>query len=241
MRIRQITNPKDAAIAAFGALQERTYADPDLLIPPEVLPHLLARQSGARRNLMLVAEEGGGQVVGGTIFHYLGDANSGFSSFLAVAPEVRGQGLARRLHEARLLLLDQAAGARAPVPGIFIDVVAPERLSPDELTRERAMGLDPADRRRIFQRMGFRRVDVAYFQPAEGSGGEAVTSMDLLFCPREAGTDWVSADLVAETMRSYWKDWLGKAAADRNAAELRCRCGGERVALKPTTGAVSPT
>ncbi|MDF2627324.1 MAG: hypothetical protein K0R39_1155 [Symbiobacteriaceae bacterium] len=237
MRIRQITNPSDPAIAAFGALQERTYADPDLLIPPEVFPELLSRQSGERRNLMLVAEDDdAGQVIGGTLFHYLGAANSGFSSFLAVAPEVREQGVATRLHAARFALLDLAAGERAPVPGLFIDVVAPERLAPGEVEAERAAGLDPADRRRIFQRMGFRKVDVAYFQPAEGSeGGEAITTMDLLFCPRDPGATEVSTALVVETMRAYWKDWLGKSAANRNAAELARRCGGERVALRPAS------
>ncbi|HWI65875.1 MAG TPA: GNAT family N-acetyltransferase, partial [Symbiobacteriaceae bacterium] len=167
MQIRQITDPGDPAIKAFGELQERTYADPDLLIPPDVLPYMLARQSGARRNFMLVAEDGQGQVVGGTVFHYLGGAaRSGFSSYLAVAPAVRGQGLAKRLHQERFAVLDAAAGAE--IPGLFIDVVAPERLSPEDTVRERAVGLDPADRRRIFQRMGFRRVNVDYYQPPEG-------------------------------------------------------------------------
>jgi GNAT superfamily N-acetyltransferase len=234
VRIRQITAPDDPGIAAFGAIQERSYGDPEMLIPPEVFPRLLARQSGERRNLMLVAEDDAGQVIGGTLFHYLGAANCGFSSFLAVAPEVRGQGVARRLHAARFALLDDAAGERAPVPGLFIDVVAPERLTPAEVERERAVGIDPVDRRRIFQRMGFRKVDVAYFQPGEGSyGGEPVTTMDLLFCPRDPAADWVERDLVVETMRAYWKDWLGKAAADRDAAELARRCGGERVGLLP--------
>lgn len=229
--IRRVTDPRDPAIRSFGALQERVYADPDLLIPPEVLPHLLLPRKGRRQNFMLLAEAGD-QVVGGTIFHYLGDAHSGFSSFLAVAPEARGHGLARRLHTERFALLDQAAGAAGPVPGIFIDVVAPERLSPEALAAERAVGLDPADRRRIFHRMGFRKVDVAYYQPEEGSGGEPVTTMDLLFCPR-AEAEWVSSDLVANTMRAYWTDWLGRVTAEKHAAELRRRCGGERVRLLP--------
>jgi GNAT superfamily N-acetyltransferase len=229
--IRQVTDPRDPAIRAFGALQERVYADPDLLIPPEVLPHLLARQSGKRRNLMLLVEADG-QVVGGTVFHYLAEANAGFSSFLAVDPDMRGQGIARRLHAARFALLDEAAGAKAPVPGLFIDVVAPERLSAAELEQEHAAGLDPTDRRRIFHRMGFRKVDVAYYQPEEGSVGEAVTTMDLLFCPREPA-EWVSSDLVAATMRAYWTDWLGRPVAERHAAELRRRCGGDRVRLLP--------
>jgi GNAT superfamily N-acetyltransferase len=231
IKVRTVRDPADPAIAGFGHLQERTYADPEMLIPPQVLPRMLATQSPQRHNLMLVAEEGA-EVVGGAVFHYFPGPNTGFSSYMAVAPEGRGQGLARRLHEARFALLDAEAGERAPVAGLFIDVVAPERLTPAELEQERAVGSDPVARRQIFHRLGFRRVDVAYEQPAEGSGGDAVTNMDLLYCPRTPA-DAIPAKLAAETMRAYWTGWLGRAAANRNADELRRRCGSELVALKP--------
>lgn len=231
VRIRAITSPDDPAIQAFGRLQERVYADPDMLIPPEIFPVMLTRQGTERRNLMLVAEAGG-EVVGGALFHYISRVNTGFSSFLAVAPEARGLGLARQLHQARFAALDEAAGARAPVHGVFIDVVAPERLIAEEVERERAVGMDPAERRQIFHRLGFRKVDVAYEQPAEGSGGEAVTNMDLLYCPRQEA-DTVATDLVVGTMQAYWTPWLGRAAANSNAAKLRRRCGGEVVRLRP--------
>lgn len=231
IRIRPITDPGDPAIAAFGRLQERTFADPELLIPPQALPRLLLRQTAERRNFLLVAEAGG-TVVGGTVFHYFPGPNSGFSSFMAVAPELRGQGLARRLHGARLALLDAEAGERAPVCGLFIDVVAPERLTPAEMERERAVGADPVARRRIFHRLGFRRVDVAYYQPPDGPGAAPVTTLDLLYCPRTEA-DAVATDLVVATLHAYWAPWLGRPAADRHAAELRRRCGGDQVPLRP--------
>lgn len=225
--IRRVSDPGDPALAAFGRLQERTFADPELLIPPEVLPGMLASRSAERRNYMLVAELGS-EVVGGAVFHGFPRVNSGFSSFLAVAPEVRGQGIARRLHEARFALLDSEAGR--PVAGIFIDVLAPERMSPAEVAAERGVGADPVLRRQIFARLGFRRVDVAYYQPPDGPGAEPITTMDLLFCPRVAA-DWVATDLVVGTMYAYWTPWLGRGVADRHAAELRRRCGGDRVSL----------
>lgn len=247
IRIRRVRDPADPAIRKFGALQERTYGDPEMLIPPAVLPRILATQTPERRNLMLVAEHAE-EVVGGALFHYFAGPNTGFSSYLAVAHEWRGHGLARQMHEARFALLDEAAvrsatscGAklamssevadRKPVAGVFIDVVAPERLAPAQLAQERAVGSDPVVRRRVFQRLGFRRVDVAYEQPAEGSGGVAVTNMDLLYCPRTPA-ETVPTALVVETMRAYWLDWIGRRAADRNAAELERRCGGTVVALK---------
>ncbi|MDB4895461.1 MAG: hypothetical protein JWN15_1723 [Firmicutes bacterium] len=231
IQIRAVTDPHDPAIAAFGELQDRTFPEPDMLIPPAYFPRMLATQTPERRNLMLVATLCG-TVVGGALFHYLAEPNTGFSSFMAVAPEVRGQGVARAIHAARFALLDEAAGEAAPVAGIFIDVVAPERLTPREVARERSVGADPWARRRIFQRLGFRRVDVAYYQPPEGSGGEAITNMDLLYAPHTPA-ETVPAELVVGTMRVYWTPWLGRATAERHAEELRRRCGGEFVALKP--------
>lgn len=227
--IRRVADPRDPALAAFGSLQERTFADPELLIPPEVLPGMLARRSTQRRNYMLVAEQGE-VVVGGAIFHYFPGVNTGFSSFLAVAPEVRGQGVARRLHEARFALLDEEAGRS--VAGLFIDVLAPERMSPAEVAAEQAVGADPLLRRRIFDRLGFRKVDVAYYQPPDEPGAEPITTMDLLCCPRTPA-EWVAAELVAATMHAYWTPWLGREAADTHAAQLRRRCGGDRVRLLP--------
>jgi GNAT superfamily N-acetyltransferase len=229
--LRQITDPVDSAIARFGALQERTYADGDMLIPPAYLGTLLARSAPDRQNLMLVAEMAD-QVVGGVVFHYFPHVNTGFSSYMAVEHAVRGQGLARRIHEARFALLDQVAGV--PVHGIFIDVVAPERLTAAEIAHEQTVGADPWLRRQIFKRLGFRRVAVDYYQPPDGPGAQPITSMDLLYCPHPGEQDEVvSTELVVRTMHIYWAPWLGRAAADTHAAELRRRCGGAQVALYP--------
>lgn len=230
LHIRLVTDPQDPAFPAFGRLQERTFPEPDLLIPAIYLPRMIASRTPQRRNYMLVAERAG-QLVGGTIFHYFPGPNTGFSSFLTVAPEQRGLGVARRLHEARLAHLDREAGERAPVHGLFIDVSAPERLSPDEIARELALGLDPADRRRAFHRLGFRKVAVAYYQPPDGPGEEPITTMDLLFCPRDPGAAAIPTEWVVQTMHAYWTPWLGREAADTHSAELRRRCGGETVAL----------
>ncbi len=223
--IREIRDPTDPAIAGFGRLQRSVYPDPDSLIPAEVVSLMLVQQTRQRRNLLVVAETGE-QVVAGTLFHYLEEPNTGFSSFLGVAREARDQGLARRLHETRVLLLDEAAGR--PVHGLFIDVVDPRRMSEAELTREERASSNPWLRRRVFQALGFRQVDVRYEQPVGGPGGGPVTVLDLLFCPREVAAT-VPTRVVVGTMRAYWTPWLGKAAAARHARELERRAGGRDI------------
>ncbi|PNY81092.1 GNAT family N-acetyltransferase [Deinococcus koreensis] len=221
--LRRVTEPDDLAIPGFGALQDRTYFEPDMLIPAGFISRLLEWQTPQRRNLLLVAEQAG-KVVGGTLFHAFPEVGSGFSSYLATAPELRGQGLARRLHDARLDWLDEAVHGR--VAGVFIDVVAPERLTPEDWKAERAVGSDPAQRRAAFGSLGFRQVKVTYQQPTGGPDGGPVTNMDLLYCPRDPAES-VPAELLLNTMRAYWQDWLGERRTGQALAALAAQAGAD--------------
>ncbi len=224
--VRRVTDPLDPAIAGFGALQSSTYFEPEMLIPAAYIGRMLSGE-GTRQNALLVVEDAE-RVVAGTLFHFLAASNAGFSSYLAVAQDYRGRGLARRLHEARLgRLMEISDGLLA---GVFIDVVNPSRLSADELQREHRIGSDPVQRLKAFSQLGFRRVDVRYEQPTGGSGGGPVTNMDLLFCP-VAPADTISTRLVVDTMRAYWTPWLGASVAEREAQALQTRAGGEEIAL----------
>jgi GNAT superfamily N-acetyltransferase len=217
--IREVDDPHDPAIAGFGKMQEVAYFAPETLIPGRYIPQLLANPS---RNFLVVAELDG-RVVAGTLFHWLAEAGSGFSSFLGVERALRGRGIARRLHERRFAVLDRAAGGR--VAGVFIDVVSPVRLPPGELEREHKAGSDPFERRRAFAHLGFRQVDIRYEQPVGGPNGGPVTILDLLFCPHEP-TNEVPTALVVATMQAYWTPWFGQPGAIRHARELESRAKG---------------
>ncbi|MBB6098623.1 GNAT superfamily N-acetyltransferase [Deinobacterium chartae] len=229
-QIRQVRDPQDAVIERFGALQEAVYPEPDMLIPARYVRMMLDMTSGGRRNFLLVAEDGA-RLLGAALFHLLTPVGSGFSSFLGVARAARGTGVARALHRARLETLDSALGK--PVAGVFIDVVNPLRLSPEELEAEWRVGSDPWTRRKAFRALGFRQLDVRYEQPVGGPDGGPVTNMDLLFYPHAAleGHAEIPTDLVADTLRTYWNGWLGEQRAARHARELRERAGGQTVAL----------
>jgi GNAT superfamily N-acetyltransferase len=220
--VRQVIDPCDPAVDGFGRMQTAAYFAPETLIPARYIPQLLSAEGESRRNYLVVAERDG-RVIGGTLFHWLKEAGSGFSSFLGVDRQFRRQGIARRLHETRFSILDQAAGGRAP--GVFIDVVSPSRLPAEQQAREHQVGSDPWQRRQAFARLGFRRVDIRYEQPVGGPDGGPVTILDLLFCPREPA-DSVPTALVVATMRAYWSAWLG-AAARRHADKLEARAHGQ--------------
>jgi len=228
IQARQVTNPLDPAIGRFGRLQRQVYFEADLLIPASIIRMMLSVPMLGRSNFLLVAEEGE-QLLGGTLFHYLKKPNTGFSSFMGVDKSARGQGIARKLHQARFEVLDKAAGGK--VNGVFIDVVAPERMSQEELQAERRVGSDPVLRRKIFQSLGFRKVAIRYEQPVGGPGGGPLTNLDLLYCPHEP-TKVIATELVLETMRAYWSPWLKPARAKREVAKLRERAGGEVLRLE---------
>jgi GNAT superfamily N-acetyltransferase len=227
IRVREVTDPSDPAIAGFDTIQRQVYFDPGALIPTSMFGRLLAASEGARRNFFLVAEDDAQQdaVLGGTFFHYLAAAGTGFSSFMGVAREARGRGIARQLHAARFEVLQRVANGS--LPGVFIDVVNPARLSQKEIERDRAVGSDPWLRLRIFARLGFRRVDVRYEQPVGGPNGGPVTSLDLLFCPTPpadaAALREIPTRLVATTLQAYWTPWLGAREAARHADALAAR------------------
>jgi GNAT superfamily N-acetyltransferase len=221
--LRLVESPDDPAIAAFGRLQTRVYYDSGALIPGKYIPQMLASRSSRRTNLLLVAEQAG-QVVGGTFFHHLADAGSAFSSFMGIVPEARGRGLARRLHEARFAALDAVSGGN-PVVGVFIDVVAPERLPRAELDSERRFGFDPQKRRPAFRALGFCTVAIPYRQPVGGPGGGPLETLDLLFCPRGAAVTEIPRALVLSTLRAYWQPWLGAERARRELLRLEHSVG----------------
>ena len=225
--LRRITSPTDPAILEFGHLQEATYFEPDMLIPASFIGQML-QWSDARRSNHLIVLEDNGRVVAGTLFHYLAKPQIGFSSYLAVAPALRGQGLARRLHDARAALLEEVSSGL--YNGVLIDVVNPARLSAFDLELERSVGSDPVKRLQVFSSLGFKRVDVRYEQPVGGANGGPVTNMDLLLCPR-VNAESAPTALIVAAMLEFWTPWLGRKTAQVAAKALEARAGGERLAL----------
>jgi hypothetical protein len=222
MEIRRVTSPVDAAIGAFVKMQNSVYYEPDALIPGGAIRMMLSVPMVKRTNVLLVAEEGE-TLLGGVIFHYLQKPNVGFSSFMGTSLEARGKGVARQLHDARVATLEEIAGKK--VEGVFLDSVAPERLTEEELEAEHSVHSDPVSRRNVFQHLGFRKVAIRYEQPVGGPDGGPVTNMDLLFCPREL-RETIPTDLVVSTMQAYWMPWLGPIAAKHHAKILKSWANG---------------
>ena len=96
--------------------------------------------------------------------------------------------------------------------------------------------MDPLARRRALHALGYRTVDVPYWQPVGGPDGGPLTDLDLLYAPLDGDHDTaVPTALVTDTMRAYWGGWLGQNRARREAEALAERAGTGLLDLLPAT------
>ena len=103
-----------------------------------------------------------GLLLGGTVFSYVPATNCGFSEYLVVRKERHGQGLGRRLFDARRAVLDELAqqSQAGACSGLFIEADNPERTPADLQARERETAMDALVRLQVFAHLGFLRVDI---------------------------------------------------------------------------------
>jgi len=236
--LRVVTDPQDPAVEAFADLVARTFPDPDLVVTAEgVRRRVAGRVTPERIDFLLVAEEDG-RLTGAAAFCYLPGPDAAFSGYLVVDRTQRGRGWGRRLFNERARLLrEAAAGLGRPGPrALFIEVANPLRLPPDRLAAERAAGMDPVHRRRIFRHFGFQQVAVRYVEPPARPGGQPVTYMDLLCLvtdPELQRAGWLPAGMVLETLRHAWPGYID---AEAYLADLRAQVQGDRIPLVPVEG-----
>lgn len=239
--IREVSDPADPEVEAVAGLLLETFADPNIVLPAarmrEFLEATRAGSPAAGRTFHVLTARAGGRLAGATVFSYVAAAGVGFSEYMVVAPGFRGQGVARRLFDARRAVLDRQArtAGRQGAAGLFIEVENPERTPAEFLERERTTAIDAWARLRFFHHLGFRRCDLTYVQPPLAPGREPVDYLDLLFLPwdesiRRAGV--LPPQVLLDAVKPIWAGW----APDTYEDELRrlgSRIGGRPVRLVP--------
>jgi GNAT superfamily N-acetyltransferase len=235
--LKQIELPDDPDLTDLSALMNLTFPDPNTVLGLDRMQEFLAanRPGAARRFCVLVATDRvrDGAVVGGSVFSYVPRSNCGFSEYIVVDRLSRGRGVGRSLFDARKEVLDSEARAHGFdwCRGLFIEVDNPERVPADFAAIERETALDAWERLRLFDHLGFRRVDVAYVQPTLAPDKHAIDYLDLLFAPWQAQAPAaIPARWVLDTLEAIWSAWTPATAAE-HLARLRSRIPGEEVAL----------
>jgi GNAT superfamily N-acetyltransferase len=243
MHVKQINSPDDPDLADLSALMDITFPDPNSVLGLDRMREFLAanRPGASRRFCILVATDPrrAGAVVGGSVFSHVVRSNCGFSEYILADPAARGRGLGRQLFEARKEILDTEARrlGHDACWGVFIEVDNPERLPAHFAAAERETALDSWARLRLFDHLGFRRVEVPYVQPPLAPDKQAVDYMDLLFAPwhpAAVASARIPAGWIFETLEAVWSAWTASTeTAALYLANLRPRVRGAEVALLP--------
>ena len=225
--VERIESPADPDLEKLSALMNFTFPDPNTVLGLDRMQEFLAanRPGAARRFCVLVATDPArdGAVVGGTVFSYVGRSACGFSEYLLVDRPVRGTGLGRVLFDARKKVLDDTArgGGYGGCRGLFIEVDSPLRVPPDFAAIERQTALDAWERLRLFDHLGFRRVDVPYVQPPLARDKQAIDYLDLLYAPWQAdAAAAIPSAWVLDTLEAIWSAWTPETAA-KHLARMR--------------------
>jgi GNAT superfamily N-acetyltransferase len=136
-------------------------------------------------------------------------------AWLAVRPELRGQGMGNQL-------LDVAGKAWREQWGPCLALAEVE--DPAHHHGSEATG-DPVARLRFYQRRGARALDIPYFQAALGAGGERVPDLLLMVLdtyPEFAGAqpDTIDPAVVRSYLELYQRQCEGAVGTDPQAMRL---------------------
>lgn len=174
--------------------------------------------SGRLRSLGVVED---GRVVAGVVGEWFPDARVLLVLYLAIAPGRRGGGVGGRLLAAAL------ADWRALDPLLVVGEVE----HPAHHVGSEAHG-DPVARLRFYARLGARVLELPYFQPGDGPGGERVPALLLVSFALGPGED---DDVPAAPLRAFLAENLrtseGSLADDAATRRLLDAASGDRVAL----------
>lgn len=100
-----------------------------------------------------------------SIAYYYTEYKVGLLAYNAVDPKYRDYGLGRKMVDARIAALHEAAAEQGDqLRAAFLEVNDPEKVGRDD------SGMDPAKRVAIFQKWGAKRIPIDYVQPALGPG-----------------------------------------------------------------------
>lgn len=208
------THPHPGLLAAFTELYTRTFTDPSEREDPAQWPARLYGKLPAPQPQMhlLVAVDNRGTLLGGIAFEYYRDSRCGLLTYLVVDPARRRRGLARHLVERAVTLLrEDAARAGTLLRAVFSETEDPERVA----TRDNVMS--PHERLTALARLGARRLDIPYVQPAlEGGSGRCRHLLLLAFYPARAEADMIDGAVVRDFLHEFYRA-LGVAQPEADA------------------------
>jgi len=186
-------------VAAFEDLYRAAFPDPT---ERELAEDWIARLGGRQpppqpEVLVLLAVADGDRVLGGVCAEHYRSSRCGLVTYIAVAPQHRGAGVARMLMRAAVGRLDALACDQGePLRAIFAEAEDPSKV-------DATLHATASERLRILGRFGARAVDLRYVQPGlSGGGGRA---RHLMLLRLGSGDAPIECAIVQDYMHEFYR------------------------------------
>lgn len=207
-------HPRPDLLAAFVDLYTRTFTDASEREDPAEWPPRLYGELPAPQPRMhlLVAVDTHAQpprLLGGISFEYYRDSRCGLLTYLVTDAEHRRRGLARRLVDQAIARLhEDAHGHGVELRGVFAETEDPAQVNSD------GNAMAPRERLQALGRLGARRIDIPYVQPAlAGGAGRCRHLLLLAFHPQAEG---IAGAAVRDFLYEFYRA-LGVEAPEQDA------------------------
>ncbi len=146
-----------------------------------------------KNNYHIVLMMDGDVVAGGTIFDYYEEVNAGFGEFITINRNYRKKSLFKKLFDKRVEILNEDArrnGHHSGIDWLVVEMNKPEETEVD--------AFNPNQRLKIWEKLGFKIVDMNYIQPALEEGKDPVTNLYLV--TRIYNKDWPQEQIESKKL-----------------------------------------
>jgi GNAT superfamily N-acetyltransferase len=140
-------------------------------------------------------------VFGGATIEYYKQSNCGLLTYIAVSPEMRKLGCARKLIRAAIdVLKEDAKTSGDPLRALFAEVNDPQKV----LVEDDVM--PPEERMQVLSRLGAKWIDVDYTQPSLGKGKMRVYNLTLITLPLSGSfSNTMSTHIIRSFLAELYK------------------------------------
>lgn len=160
----------------------------------------LNRSANAYRYHIILAKDKVGKVIGGCVFDYYKNSNTGIIEFLAVRSDLQSSGIGSMIYTHVVSMLSEDAFKMSGQP---LDYICCEIDSPEYSRAEIKKYLY------FWDKNNYWHLDFNYIQPALSHGQKPVAGLWFTISPQRALNKSVSSELVLSVIKDYIKYAMG--------------------------------
>ena len=182
----------------YDGIYVKCFPDPDEREEfSNILSYLEQGKKSSNYNYYIViSKDDTGNIVGGCIFNYFLDINSGVIEFIAVSPDKQSLGLGTKLYDSVVSTLqgDSQKYYQKPLDFIFCEIDSPE-LSSDPIKKYL----------NFYRKNGYKHLNFNYIQPSLSSTQKPVNKLWIIMNPMGKELNSINKDIVLSMLKDYFK------------------------------------